>query len=385
MTKPAQHKTVRGRPQADGLPGLPDATPSVPPKARAYAGLSLDEAITRSYALLDEVRAGFDVPRLDANGGPLKGKDDKVRMRHIRPPDQVFCLFSGGGDSSILAHLLRDRVDGFIHIDTGINISATGRYVRAVSEAWGVPLHIARPDDAYRDLVLGNVKAKTKDRAVWKGFPGPAGHHVMYVRLKERALDKFRRDAVGPRGRSGQIAFLAGMRWGESDRRFRNAAELDPWGAVTWVSPIVYWTDGHVAEYRSRHMCHANHEHAPHRLCHPCALPLSEVTVNLHMSGDCLCGAYAKPGELDMIRLFYPADAAPIEDLQDEAKACGLKRWLWGAGKQSDDGPAPDPGRLCSKCVPEIDGQDDLFAQWREAGLITDGQYAGLAGLPEVA
>jgi 3'-phosphoadenosine 5'-phosphosulfate sulfotransferase (PAPS reductase)/FAD synthetase len=335
------------------FPGLPDALPDMPPKAREYAALTLDEAIARSHALLDEVLA-------------------------TNTAEHVLGLFSGGGDSSILAHLMRERVHAFAHIDTGIAVPATLRYVEAVSAEWQVPLRVVRADDSYDDLVLGQVKAKTKDRAVWVGFPGPPGHYVMYVRLKERALDKLRRDLIGPRGKSGQVVFLAGMRWGESDRRFRNAAETDRWGAVTWCSPIVYWTDGHVAEYRARYMCHQNHEHAPHRLCRPGALPLSEVTEHLHMSGDCLCGAYAKPGELAQIELFYPEVAQRIRALERRAEAAGVERCRWGAGKQRGEPAAPAPGRLCSSCVPEQEGPD-LFDLWREAGLLSDAQHAELA------
>lgn len=329
------HRTVRGRPQVDGLPGLPDALRDVPPKAVAYKALTLDEAIAGSHALLDQVLADY-------------------------PAEQVFVLFSGGKDSSILAHLMRERVDAVVHIDTGIAVPATGEYVRAVCAEWGLKLHVARPDDSYDDLVLGRVKAKTKDRAVWVGFPGPAGHYLMYTRLKERALDNLRRSLVGPRGKSGQLVFLAGMRWGESDRRFRNAAEVDRWGAVTWCSPIVWWTDGHVAEYRARYMCNDVHEHAPHRLCRPGALPLSEVSEHLHLSGDCLCGAFARPGELDEIAFFYPQVAKRIRALEAEARAVGVQRCVWGAGKQPADPEARAPGRLCARCVPELPGQIEL-------------------------
>lgn len=348
------HRTVRGRAQVDALPGLPDALPGVPPKAREYQALNLDQVIDRAHTLLDEVIA-------------------------TNPAEQILGLFSGGGDSSILAHLMRTRVHAFAHIDTGIAVPATGQYVRAVCQEWDVPLRIARPDDTYGDLVLGKVKAKTKDRAVWKGFPGPAGHYLMYVRLKERALDNLRRSIVGPRGKSGQVVFLAGMRWGESDRRFRNAQETDRWGAVTWCSPIVYWTNSHVAEYRSRFMCNEVHEHAPHRLCFPGALPLSEVTEHLHMSGDCLCGAYAKPGELDQVEFFYPEVAARIRALEGKAREAGLQRCVWGAGKEAADQPAQGaPGPLCSKCGPEMEGQGDILADWLAAGLLTEQQHAGL-------
>jgi hypothetical protein len=96
------------------------------------------------------------------------------------------------------------------------------------------------------------------------------------------------------------------------------------------------------------------------------------------MSGDCLCGAYAKPGELAEVGLFYPTVAARLRALQDEAKAAGIGRCTWGAGKQPGDGLTVAPGRLCSTCV-EIPGQVDVLEEWLGAGLLTEEQYVALA------
>ena len=322
------------------LPGMPDALSQVPPKARDYEGMTLDEAITRTHALLDEVCERW-------------------------PAEQIVALFSGGNDSTLLFHLLRERVTLAALINTGIRIPDTARYVRDVAVAWNVELAEPEPPDSYRDLVCGRVRNKTGPTAgqvTWQGFPGPAGHYLMYQRLKERALEALRRSLVGPRGKSGQVVYLAGMRWSESQRRFRNAEEIEPWGAVVWCSPIVHWTDGHIAEYKERYRCHLAHEHADHMLCKPDSLPLNEVTKHLHMSGDCLCGAYATEGEIHGLELFYPEVAAEIHDIEDEARACGVPEprciWGWGAGRERP-GKA---GRLCSACTaPQFDGQQELF------------------------
>lgn len=325
--------------QTDILPGFPDALAKIPPKARDYEGMTLDEAIGRSHDLLDEVLERY-------------------------PAEHVILLFSGGGDSSVLAHLMRERAAAMALINTGIRVPGTPRYVADVTSAWRVPLLEPEPPDSYRDLVCGRVRNKTGPHAgdvTFQGFPGPAKHHLMYQRLKERALDGLRRSLVGPRGKAGQVVFLAGMRWAESDPRFRNAEEIDPDGAVTWCSPVVHWTDGHMAEYRARHRCQLDHEHAEHMLCAPGVLPLNEVTVHLHMSGDCLCGAYAREGEIFGLELFYPDVAAEIHDLEAEARACGVPeqrcQWGWGAGVERPS----KAGRLCARCVAPIEGQGDLF------------------------
>jgi 3'-phosphoadenosine 5'-phosphosulfate sulfotransferase (PAPS reductase)/FAD synthetase len=374
------NRTVRLRGgQHEILPGLPDGTPSAPPKADEYQALTLDQVIDRAHRILDVALGGATVT---GKSGP----------RQLAAPDEVFTLFSGGGDSSILAHLLRGRGYPMVHIRTGISIPATWTYVQAVAAAWGLPLLDVHPDDTYEDLILGRVLARTgpnKGRVVWKGFPGPAAHFLMYQRLKERALEKLRRDAIGRyttktgarrvNGRPGQLLFLAGMRWGESDRRFLNASEYDPWGSVLWVSPLVWWTNGHMREYRDRYMCSDNHEHAAHRLCHVGALPLSVVSEHLHASGDCCCGAFARPGELEEIAFFWPEVAARIRALAAQAEAAGLDRCIWGEGKRPKERAPKRAGKLCKKCVPQA-GQMDVADSWLAQGLIEPKLHSLLTG-----
>lgn len=59
---------------------------------------------------------------------------------------------------------------------------------------------------------------------------------------------------------------------------------------------------------------------------------LNEVTDFLHMSGECLCGAYAHPGELQEIEMWYPAVAAEIRALEKEAAERGIPQCTWGRG-----------------------------------------------------
>lgn len=338
--------------QADILPGFPDALSGIPPKAREYQGLTLDEAIVKAHALVDEA------------------------LDHCNP-EHVLLAYSGGEDSVILAHLMRERSDAIVHVNTGIAIPDTLRHVRAVTGAWKRELIEASPDCTYEDLILGNVLNKEGPSAgepAWKGFPGPAAHDKMYQRLKERALDGVRRMLVGrrgrKRGRGGEIVQMAGMRWAESKRRFRNASEFDPDGATTWVSPLVWWTGGHMKEYRARYRCQLVHDHADNRLCTPGALPLNEVTQHLHMSGDCLCGAFAKEGEIHGLELFYPDMAGRLHELEARALAKGdippqRCKWGWGTGLEVPSAS----GRMCARCVPpQIPGQ-----------LALDGPQAGAA------
>lgn len=110
------------------------------------------------------------------------------------------------------------------------------------------------------------------------------------------------------------------------------------------MSPLVHWADAHMREYRARHRCQQDHKHAQHRLCFDRALPLNEVTEHLHMSGECLCLAYGKPGEPDEIECFYPHAAAPMRELEREAEAAGIKACRWGQ-KPPTEGDRHLPGR----------------------------------------
>lgn len=364
-------RNARRQPVGDMFPGMTDADviikgrahklPKRPPKAASEdsKARTLDEAIHRTYDILDEA---------------LEAHPETAG---------VYWLFSGGNDSVIVGHLMMGEYNGVLHVNTGTGIPATTQYVHDVAKAWGDTLHELHPKNSYEDLVLGKVIASTGPNAgtrpVWKGFPGPVGHKVMYRHLKDEPLMRFRRETLGdqtrlPRKERKKVIYLGGMRWGETERRFRNAEAIDPDGSIVWVSPIVHWTDAHMVEYRSRHRCQQDHEHAKHRLCFDRALPLNEVTEHIHMSGECLCGAYAKPGELDEIGFFYPETAAKLRALEQRVAAAGIPACRWGQ-KPPGQTNGTAAGRLCSSCA-AIPGQDDLVDQWRDSGLITPEQHA---------
>lgn len=262
-----------------------------------WEGMPLTTAVVRSHQLLDYAQ-------------------DRYR------PEAVVGLFSGGNDSSTLMHMLRDRVDVIAHINTGIGIEATREFVRQTVRAWEVPyIEVFPPPGAtYEELVLKH------------GFPGPAGHQMMYSRLKERSLRKVRRRYIR-NGRSERVIFVAGIRRSESVRRAART-EIDRDGSVVWVSPMIHWTEEHLKEYRATY-----------------DVPVNEVAANLHMSGECLCGAFAKPGEREMIRFFYPETDAYLGALEARVAAAGQPGCVWGQ-RPPKKGQTP-AGRLCSSCIVE--------------------------------
>jgi len=146
-------------------------------------------------------------------------------------------LFSGGNDSTVLAHVMRDRVTHAVHANTTIGIEQTRQYVRDTCKDWGLPLIEEVAPVSYRELVLD------------QGFPGPGHHFKMYQRLKERCLRQARKKLV-QNPRKQRVIFLAGRRRNESARR-ANVPEMEREGSVIWVSPLVHWTKLDMNTYRS--------------------------------------------------------------------------------------------------------------------------------------
>ena len=231
-------------------------------------------------------------------------------------------LFSGGNDSTVLAHLVKDRVDFAVHANTTIGIEETREFVRQTSHDFGLELIERTPPVSYEQLVLE------------RGFPGPAMHYKMYQRLKERGLDQVRRELVS-NGRRERLLFIAGRRRAESKRR-QNVPFYEADGSVIWASPLAMWTKLDMTTYRLM-----NRDTDP--------VPVNEVSEKLHMSGECLCGAFAKPGEKEEIRFWYPGVADYLDWLETRVKEAGhpepFCRWGHGKGK-----PPEQKGKLCSSC-----------------------------------
>jgi 3'-phosphoadenosine 5'-phosphosulfate sulfotransferase (PAPS reductase)/FAD synthetase len=228
-------------------------------------------------------------------------------------------LFSGGNDSTTLGHIFKDRASHAIHANTTIGIEQTRIFVRETCEAWGLPLIEKVAPVSFRELVIE------------RGFPGPAMHYKMYQRLKERCLDAARRDLVSD-PRKERIVFIAGRRRQESARRVAvPLSERD--GSTIWVSPLAFWTSLDMMTYRSLNP----------------DIPRNQASDTLHMSGECLCGAFAHRGELDEIGYWYPEMKAEIEALEAEVRAAGHKEpyCTWGHGQGK---PSEKSGPMCSSC-----------------------------------
>ena len=232
-------------------------------------------------------------------------------------------LFSGGNDSTVLAHMMRHRAQYAIHANTTIGIEQTRQFVRDTCQTWGLELIERTAPVPYRDLVLE------------RGFPGPAMHFKMFSRLKERPLDEVRRELITAPRRQ-RVLFIAGRRRAESKRR-TNIPLMETDGSAIWASPLAMWTKEDMGVYRAI----AGRDGDP--------VPFNSVSDAIGMSGECLCGAFAQQGELERIRLWYPDTAAEIDQLEADVRAAGHKEpWCrWGHGKGK---PTEKAGRMCDSC-----------------------------------
>lgn len=236
-------------------------------------------------------------------------------------PVAILAGFSGGHDSLVSTHFTmshlsarwdwrywRDRSKA-LHINTGIGIEKTRQFVRDVSASSGWGLIEQSPPDSYEDLVLGKVKGYPG------GFPGPRMHGLMYQRLKERAI----RDVVRglKRYRSRECVLICtGIRHDESKIRTGYNRATSRVGNQAWVNPFYFSTYETFQQYMETYR-----------------LPRNSVKDACGMSGECLCGAYAHPGEKLRIRAACPKTADYLDDLEKRVIKAGFP-WQW-----DDEGP----------------------------------------------
>jgi 3'-phosphoadenosine 5'-phosphosulfate sulfotransferase (PAPS reductase)/FAD synthetase len=243
-------------------------------------------------------------------------------------PVALYALYSGGNDSLVSTHFAMSHgAHEVVHVCTGIGIPQTLEHVRQVCKDEGWPLRVLTPPDkTYRDFVLKY------------GFPGPGSHRYAYSWLKERALRKLVRESKY--GAKDRIGLITGVRVQESARRMGYVKPVIRMGCTVWIAPMF----GHSKADNVRYI--REHE-----------LPINPVTRILGMSGECLCGAFAQPNELEAkIRPHFPEVAAQIDALAEEARIAG-KHCAWGTrpkkAKLLDQYDIPWMP-LCSGCPTKI-------------------------------
>jgi 3'-phosphoadenosine 5'-phosphosulfate sulfotransferase (PAPS reductase)/FAD synthetase len=263
-------------------------------------------------------------------------------------PSHTFALFSGGHDSLCSTHLAMASglAAAVVHVNTGIGIERTRRFVRDTCRGYGWPLiELHPPPPPYRDRhgrPWGEPGQTPYEAMVIRwGFPGPSGHTLMYNRLKERCIARLLRDHKDGRR---PVVLVTGVRRKESRRRMGHIVSEQREGRRVWCAPLCDWDDRDKEAYAARH-----------------SLPVNEVAKRLCMSGECLCGAFARPEELAEIRAVCPETHDYIRRLELAVRDAGQTRCRWGEkpppSRRTGRADRPDQPwlPLCEDCVRKRD------------------------------
>ena len=250
-------------------------------------------------------------------------------------PSKLFVLFSGGKDSSVtLDYIWRNHPEtlrGALHVNTGVGLKSTRDFAKEFCDDRDIPFHEAHAPVAYEDLVRRGWRSADGTRQV--GFPGPAAHLFMYSWLKERALDAF----VGLQKdhRLDRIGLITGVRAEESARRMGTTVDIRRDGAQVWIAPLIDWSAYDMQAYRTTY-----------------SVPMSPASSTIHISAECLCGAFGDPRELDLIEAIHGDDpvCGRLRKLEKEMESNGVARCKWAANLPGDPVPTEPPGPLCVGC-----------------------------------
>lgn len=244
----------------------------------------------------------------------------------LRGATMMLPLFSGGHDSLSACYIASQhpRFQGKVyHIDTGIGAKATRQFINEVCDDYGWELQVFKSNFSYEKFVRK------------LGFPGPGAHGWIYNKLKDRCVS-----TMG-KGR-GKVALITGCRSQESVRRMGHVEPIKigetskKTGKVRrknriWTAPCHDWSSEQQRAFMDA-------------LC----LPRNPVKDSLlGMSGECFCGAFARPNEIALVREFVPDVAAEIDRLSTLAPAGSI----WGKrAKGKKKIVKATTGPLCSSC-----------------------------------
>lgn len=244
-------------------------------------------------------------------------------------PAKRFVLFSGGNDSATLLYWMMKNtpieIDAAVHINTGIGVEQTREFVRDFCRDFGIDLIEKKaPEGEYERLCREY------------GVPGPGAHWMPYRYLKDRQIEALVTEHRGKKEKGKPlppVMLITGVRRSGSMRRMGTTRPIKERKGQLWVAPHIDWTRQQFADYRNEHN-----------------VPRNEVADVLHMSGECLCGAFGGTDELHELAIFYPEVYDQIRQAEAIAREAGQEYCQWGRARDAKDVPREDMD-MCSNCM----------------------------------
>ena len=245
-------------------------------------------------------------------------------------------LCSGGKDSVSVCHWFStnypELFKGILFIDTTIGIPDTKKFVKELCKEQGWELHIRQPDTSFREWVMK-----------W-GFPTQRAHRYIMGYLKYHPMRKFIKEQSLHHG-----CLISGVRRMESKRRMKTVkGAIHKEGRLHFCQPFIDKTSPWVFDYLNSHDLH-----------------ISPVYQTMHFSGDCLCGAYAKRDEINLLKGFYPDTAKKLADLEKElakSKNPDVQKYLhWGNNIGFDNLPNQETleeSLVCTDCMNDTEARN---------------------------
>jgi 3'-phosphoadenosine 5'-phosphosulfate sulfotransferase (PAPS reductase)/FAD synthetase len=244
-------------------------------------------------------------------------------------------LCSGGRDSVAATHyaMVNDHAEAVVFLDTGTApenesnaIAATVEWLREWCDVNDWPFRVVETPASYTEWVSE------------QGYPGPPLHWIAYNKLKDRAIDKYRKQTTG------ELHCWTGIRTAESDQRAEFDAEDDERGDGRWYwhRPLIDWGDDDVTEYLNEY-----------------GLEPAPIVQQIGRSADCWCGCFGDRGELlDLEAAGFEAHAEWLRSLETP-RNCPREQSEWaGYNWDREDWAENDDLQmtLCSHCSRNKDG-----------------------------
>lgn len=258
----------------------------------------------------------------------LSGLPLLLNVAQTQDVTHVYAAFSGGDDSISSLEVARHMPNfkGAFFIDTGINVPGAEARAREICERRGAELIVYRALENTR--ADGTLDPQDYEQIVLEhGFPGQVMHQRMFDRLKGRAFSRLVRDVRNRLG-AKRVMLVSGTRQAESRRRARTVQPFQRAGNTVWAAPLWNWSTRQRDEFAAL-----------------MKLPRNPYKAQIGISGDCLCGAYSVPGELEKIEQAFPCVGRRLRDIERRVKAQGFP-WGWDERPPSDWAAVPMPTLL---------------------------------------